>query len=630
MKGFPRLGTLIGMLILSIMVLSIPQGMAQAQGCSISKFESSHYGQVSLGTWIVLKGESNCGTVRYTVNGAPRAEIGNGSQTEVIKTEEFGTGTFELCFVGRGDGGWENATRSCTSIYVQGSQGAPPGSSSGGNVKCWVNNFSVTPATVKKGQTVNFSGYGQCDGNARAARFYISGNPYGEYGGNTTNATWNTSNAGIGTYEICFGITGGEWLQEARSCVNLNVLAPDAPPPTPSSSQGPQSDNGQRGQTDQSGPNNAGNPQTQPQQPAQPSNPPQGNNSGGNQGGSGGGSGNCPTNLSRLSVGSIAKINDTDPSPAKVRSGPGTGHAHIDNRAVRTLVTIIGGPACGNGWVWWEVGYDGKSGWIAEVDSRRLYNLVPNGSAPSSQGNTGGNTGSNSGSGSSNPRPSSPPTGGRPQTCPSVPARLSTGQSGRNIIDGRGSTNVRQTPGGYLVTQMAEGTTFTVIDGPFCLRADNGQAIRWFKIRMDNGTEGWAPEAVNNRYVLEPWGGETEIPSPAPLGKGCWVNNIGTVTCKALIVYTPTDTRGLLRDPYIGIFEIPSGYAEKVSYITFSGTDGTILNGFGHCGGFPPTEQLSARPGYELIMGCVGRIEFYRAGRIGQQNPENWELVYRK
>jgi len=83
------------------------------------------------------------------------------------------------------------------------------------------------------------------------------------------------------------------------------------------------------------------------------------------------------------------------------------------------------------------------------------------------------------------------------------------GQQGRVIIDGRGATNVRQTPGGTLLTSMSEGTTFSVIDGPFCLQADSGNAVRWYQIQLANGTVGWSPEASNNTYALEPWSGDT-------------------------------------------------------------------------------------------------------------------------
>lgn len=222
-------------------------------------------GTVPLGTHVVLSGTSNCGTVRFTVNGEPRAEIGSSNQTETLRTEEFGTGGYEVCFVARGTGGWENAARTCKSLYIQGSQGAPPNSNPGTNVRCWVNQFTVTPSTIPFGGTAQFAGYGQCDGNARAARFYIDSQPWGEFGGNTTSASWSTVGYGSGSHQICFGITAGEWSQEARSCTSVTIAAPQVTP-TPAVAQGSQTDNGQPGQTGQSGSGGVYNPTAVPQQ----------------------------------------------------------------------------------------------------------------------------------------------------------------------------------------------------------------------------------------------------------------------------------------------------------------------------------------------------------------------------
>lgn len=65
---------------------------------------------------------------------------------------------------------------------------------------------------------------------------------------------------------------------------------------------------------------------------------------------------------------------------------------------------------------------------------------------------------------------------------------------------------------------MPEGTVFDVIDGPFCLQADSGNAIRWYGIRMSNGTTGWSPEASNSTYALEPWSGGSNSTSPGSSG----------------------------------------------------------------------------------------------------------------
>jgi len=62
----------------------VQPSVVTAQGCSISNFTMTPNGLVALGADVYLSVTSNCGTVRFTVDGAPQAEIGSGSQTEVL------------------------------------------------------------------------------------------------------------------------------------------------------------------------------------------------------------------------------------------------------------------------------------------------------------------------------------------------------------------------------------------------------------------------------------------------------------------------------------------------------------------------------------------------------------------
>jgi len=93
------------------------------QGCSIISFTMSPSSPYLIGTWVSLSGQSNCGTVKFELtrhDGAfwTKAEIGTTNQTETWKTEETGIGYFTVCFVARGEGGWENAARSCFGVDV--------------------------------------------------------------------------------------------------------------------------------------------------------------------------------------------------------------------------------------------------------------------------------------------------------------------------------------------------------------------------------------------------------------------------------------------------------------------------------------------------------------------------------
>ncbi|MBK9123720.1 MAG: hypothetical protein IPM16_11460 [Chloroflexi bacterium] len=84
--------------------------------------------------------------------------------------------------------------------------------------------------------------------------------------------------------------------------------------------------------------------------------------------------------------------------------------------------------------------------------------------------------------------------------CPGAPApRLSVGAGARVTFTDGTPLNVRQQPGGALVTTLQEGTLVAVIDGPQCL---NG--YRWWNLRMNDGVTGWSAEGDSEDYYLEP------------------------------------------------------------------------------------------------------------------------------
>jgi hypothetical protein len=245
---------LFGFLFLFITTLLMAQTVsAQSRGCDITSFSMNPVDPYVVGDHVVLSGESNCGTVRFEINGDPKSETGQPNQTMTWKTEEWGSGNYDVCFVARGEGGWENADRACRRVYVEGGQAPPDGSSNdGGLVKCWVNTFNVTPGSVKKGESFHLSGQGQCDGNARASRFAVDGNAFGEFGGYQTWADLGTNNLSTGSHKLCFEITGGKWTEAAVSCVTVKVT--QAEQQTNDVVQGEQTDNNVEGQTDSSGP----------------------------------------------------------------------------------------------------------------------------------------------------------------------------------------------------------------------------------------------------------------------------------------------------------------------------------------------------------------------------------------
>jgi hypothetical protein len=90
----------------------------QSRGCDISRFDVSPSGTVTLGTAVNLSGESNCGTTKFTINGQSHSETGQPNNSMTWRTNEFGTGNYNVCFLARGNGGWENADSECRSVSV--------------------------------------------------------------------------------------------------------------------------------------------------------------------------------------------------------------------------------------------------------------------------------------------------------------------------------------------------------------------------------------------------------------------------------------------------------------------------------------------------------------------------------
>lgn len=484
----------------------------KAQGCSgqLSMEPTDPY---TLGTHVILRGTSNCGTVRFEIKGNGRtwhkAEIGTNNQIETWKTEETGSGTFEVCFVARGEGGWERAHRTCRTVYVEGGQAPPPGSQQGERVKCWVNAFNITPGTVQVGQTVNLAAQGQCDGNMRAARFTIDGSGWGEHTTNTHNTGWSTSGYSAGNHQICYQVTAGDWGQAASSCVSVTLT--QAPSPTPYVEQGPPADNGIPGQTEDSNPSMVDHPQGDPP-PAQVAPPAQvpppahnssnNGNSGAGSGSSGGGNVNssndsggsarCNAN-SRLQVGAIAVVSDATPDPLPLRSGPATSNVILVQIPVRQLITIIGGPVCSGKFVWWETQYGGRTGWAAEINGYGNLNLLPNGASlpSSSSGSSSSDSGNDSGSNSAS-------ASGQSGTL--VPSNLTGGMRARVTYDPPDNNTLwdRPGPGRTRIRSMPPGTEFQIIGGPEI------HTYRYWQVQLDDGTVGWTADGDNKNRWLEP------------------------------------------------------------------------------------------------------------------------------
>jgi uncharacterized protein YraI len=66
---------------------------------------------------------------------------------------------------------------------------------------------------------------------------------------------------------------------------------------------------------------------------------------------------------SSLVVGGQGRV--TPGLPNKVRSAPGTAAAEVGSIPGEAIFSVIGGPRCADGYLWWQVNYNGLAGWTA-------------------------------------------------------------------------------------------------------------------------------------------------------------------------------------------------------------------------------------------------------------------------
>jgi hypothetical protein len=352
---------------LGIILLVIIFNHVEAGGCSISEFSMNPTDPYTIGTHVKLHVVSNCGTVRFEIDGQPKAEIGSSEQWETWKTEETGSGTHEVCAVARGDGGWENADRKCRTVYVEGGQAPPSGSQQAEKVKCWVNSFNITPSSGPKGTNFNLASQGQCDGNMRAARFTIDGTAFGEHSSNTYNTNWNSNNASTGSHKICYFITGGDWSDAAKSCISIQVNKSGNE--SNNVAQGNQTTNNVPGQTEDSNPSLVDHPQGDP--PEQQSSSSTTIQSEDLIVSSEVKNITCSIGYMDFNMYDIAKI--TPGSSNNLRNNPDISAKIIDQIPGNAQFMITGGPKCQNGYWWWQVKYNGKTGWTVQGNNSELW-----------------------------------------------------------------------------------------------------------------------------------------------------------------------------------------------------------------------------------------------------------------
>ncbi|MCB9450462.1 MAG: tetratricopeptide repeat protein [Anaerolineaceae bacterium] len=154
-----------------------------------------------------------------------------------------------------------------------------------------------------------------------------------------------------------------------------------------------------------------------------------------------------------LYVGNHASVFTTGGDRLNLRSGPGLNFDIIGRLEKGTVVTLVEGPHKANGYAWWRIQTDdGTVGWSVE----------------------------------------------RVETEQTLQPALEIGEQA--IVNTVGDTlNLRSGPGVAfdVVTQLARGTMVTVLEGP-----QSGGDFTWWKIRTEDGVEGWAVERADGERTL--------------------------------------------------------------------------------------------------------------------------------
>jgi hypothetical protein len=331
-----------GLILIAISVsllLSTSTPILASGGCNITNFSASPSGTVSLGTIINISGSSTCGTTKFTIDGVSKSETGQPNNSMNWNTNEGGNGNHEICFLARGDGGWENANRQCTTVNVQGSAPPtqpPPNEGRG----CNISSFSVNPnGTVTPGTVVQLSGNSDCG----TTKFTINGVSKSETGQPNNSLHWNTNEGGVGTHTLCFLARGnGGWENADSRCTNLSVQTSGSvnPPPVnpPPNNGGGNQNNGNQGNNDNGGSDET--PQVvEPRPPISAPDP--------------------PTVYGRSSSAGNNILQITAQIGANIRSGIGTNHfikAKAVHGAYFQYTDYQGG--------WYFINYSAGQGWV--------------------------------------------------------------------------------------------------------------------------------------------------------------------------------------------------------------------------------------------------------------------------
>ena len=205
----------------------------------------------------------------------------------------------------------------------------------------------------------------------------------------------------------------------------------------------------------------------------------------------------CPgAPATRLTVGETARVTFTDGTPLNIRNAP--SGEQLMQIPEGTVVTVIEGPSCANGYQWWNLSLgNGTGGWAAEGNQESYFlepfdNTVepidPLRIAPTATPivQIPGNV-----------------VIAVPLECPlSPPTRLQVGMLAH--VDGTDGTLAMYSNATDEIPtyQLPIGTNVTLLDGPRC----KGEIRVWHVSAVVNGSSvmGWVAEGYGQLYYLTP------------------------------------------------------------------------------------------------------------------------------
>ncbi len=200
---------------------------------------------------------------------------------------------------------------------------------------------------------------------------------------------------------------------------------------------------------------------------------------------------------SRLLPGMDARVTLYPNQPNRIRTEASFYSTVVGYIPAGATFKVLSGPLCNVYTNWYQVSYNGVTGWTAEGDGSSVYWLEPLIYTP-------------------------PPV----PACP-LQTRLSIGGYGR-VTPGL-PNSLRSGAGQYggtvRIGQIPAGGLFSVLSGPAC--ASDG---RWWWQVNYNGVTGWTAEGQNSTYWVEPWGGQPGPLPPCPLPNRLIAGGYGRVT----------------------------------------------------------------------------------------------------